>query len=199
MWSVGTVSTIVIYSHSVATIVNYNRKTLMVQAGNTNGGNHCTVDLLFDQFRVSCMTTHNFCFYLQNRLVQTSQTGGQWYSGTSPLQYSLVQATGQLKCFPVMQSVESSGGRVRRHRVQGRHREGAVSRVHRHKNPEASKFRIQVSISSNFFAHNLHIFVISQSVCPWQAFPVQSNKHSSLLQEFINQGCKKFYNIGPTC
>jgi len=30
------------------------------------------------------MTTHNFCFYLQNKLFQTSQTGGQQYSYTSP-------------------------------------------------------------------------------------------------------------------
>ncbi len=30
------------------------------------------------------MTTDNFCFYLQNRLIQTSQTGGQWYSDNSP-------------------------------------------------------------------------------------------------------------------
>ncbi len=30
------------------------------------------------------MTTDNFCFYLQNRLIQTSQTGGQRYSDTSP-------------------------------------------------------------------------------------------------------------------
>ncbi len=29
------------------------------------------------------MTTVNFCFYLQNRLIQTSQTGGQLYSATS--------------------------------------------------------------------------------------------------------------------
>ncbi len=29
------------------------------------------------------MTTDNVCFYLQNRLIQTSQTGGQWYSDTS--------------------------------------------------------------------------------------------------------------------
>ncbi len=43
-----------------------------------------SVDLLFDWFRISCMTTDNFCFYLQNRLIQTSQTGGQWYSDTSP-------------------------------------------------------------------------------------------------------------------
>jgi hypothetical protein len=31
------------------------------------------------------MTTDNFLFYLQNRLIQTSQTGGKWYSNTSPL------------------------------------------------------------------------------------------------------------------
>jgi hypothetical protein len=30
------------------------------------------------------MTTDNFGFYLQNRLIQTSQTGGQWYPDTSP-------------------------------------------------------------------------------------------------------------------
>ncbi len=29
------------------------------------------------------MTTENFYFYLQNRLIQTSQIGGQWYSDTS--------------------------------------------------------------------------------------------------------------------
>ncbi len=29
------------------------------------------------------MTTENFCFYLQNRLIQTSQIGGQQYSDTS--------------------------------------------------------------------------------------------------------------------
>jgi hypothetical protein len=30
------------------------------------------------------MTADNFCFHLQNRLIQTSQTGGQWYGDTSP-------------------------------------------------------------------------------------------------------------------
>ncbi len=30
------------------------------------------------------MTTDNFCFYLQNTQSQTSQTGGQRYSDTSP-------------------------------------------------------------------------------------------------------------------
>jgi hypothetical protein len=54
------------------------------------GKYHCTVDLLFDWFGISYMTTQNFCFYLQNRLIQTSQTGGQWYSDISPLEYSPV-------------------------------------------------------------------------------------------------------------
>jgi hypothetical protein len=31
------------------------------------------------------MATDNFCFYLQNRLIQTSHKGGQWYNDTSPL------------------------------------------------------------------------------------------------------------------
>ncbi len=48
------------------------------------GKYHCTIDLLFDWFRISCMTTDKFCFYLQNRLIQTSQAGGQWYSDASP-------------------------------------------------------------------------------------------------------------------
>ncbi len=42
------------------------------------------VDLLFDWFVISCMTTDKFCIYLQNRLIQTSQTGVQQYSDTFP-------------------------------------------------------------------------------------------------------------------
>jgi hypothetical protein len=45
---------------------------------------HCTIDLLFDWFGISCMAIDNFCFYLQNRVIQTSKTGGQWYSDTPP-------------------------------------------------------------------------------------------------------------------
>jgi hypothetical protein len=61
----------------------------ILRSGNNKGGSitvpyHCTVDLLFDCFGISCMTTDNFCFYLQNRLIQTSQTGGQWYSDIFP-------------------------------------------------------------------------------------------------------------------
>ncbi len=63
------------------------------QQGILKGTYDCTVDLLFDWFGISCMTTDNFCFYLQNRLIQTSQTGGQWYSDTSPFSIPWVPIT----------------------------------------------------------------------------------------------------------
>jgi len=47
------------------------------------------------------MTTDNFCFYLQNRLIQTSQTGGQQYSDTSP--FSILWAN-HSKCKQKMTS-----------------------------------------------------------------------------------------------
>jgi hypothetical protein len=63
------------------------------------GKYHCTIDLLSDWFGISCMTTDNFSFYLQNRLIQTSQTGSQWYSDTSPfsipwMHYQVLQVPG---------------------------------------------------------------------------------------------------------
>jgi hypothetical protein len=69
-------------------ILNYlkteERHVRMQKPGNTKGGSITVPLTLFDWFGISCMTTDNFCFYLQNRLIQTSQAGGQWYSDTSP-------------------------------------------------------------------------------------------------------------------
>jgi hypothetical protein len=56
----------------------------MLEQGILEGKYHCTIDLLFKWFGISCMTTDNLHFYLQNRLIQTSQRGGQWYSDTFP-------------------------------------------------------------------------------------------------------------------
>ncbi len=56
---------------------------LTLGQGVLKGEYHCIIDLLYDWFGISCMTTDNFCLYLQNRLIQTSQTGGQWYTDTS--------------------------------------------------------------------------------------------------------------------
>jgi hypothetical protein len=41
------------------------------------------------------MTTDNLCFYLQNRLIQTDQTGGERYNNTSPFSFpcSLLSGT----------------------------------------------------------------------------------------------------------
>jgi hypothetical protein len=50
------------------------------------------------------MTTANFCFYLQDRLIQTSQTGGQWYSDTSP--FSIPWLKTPCFSFPLMDAVK---------------------------------------------------------------------------------------------
>jgi hypothetical protein len=64
---------------------------------------HCTVDLLFDWFGISCTATEIFCFYLENSLIQTSQTGGQWYSDTSPF---------SIPCCSIHENVGCSNGNV---------------------------------------------------------------------------------------
>jgi len=50
----------------------------------------------FGLFVISWMTTDNFCFYSQDRLFKTSQTGGQRYSDTSP--FSIIPCTNLFFC-----------------------------------------------------------------------------------------------------
>ncbi len=47
------------------------------------------------------------------------------------------------------------------------------------------------------YGRNLRVFVLSYSVCPWQAFQARSNKHSSLVQKLVNYGQKSFITLGP--
>ncbi len=68
------------YTFGTLTIVDI----LELNQGTLKGEYHCTVDLLFDKFGISSMTTENFRFYLQKRLIQTGQTGVQLYSDTTP-------------------------------------------------------------------------------------------------------------------
>jgi len=49
----------------------------------------------------------------------------------------------------------------------------------------------------NVFVHNLLIFVLSQSVCQTRLEKPAKDKHSSLLQKFINYDQIKFCNIVP--
>ncbi len=57
---------------------------IWVQGGNTKRGS-ITVPLTSCLTGIeSCQLTF-FCFYLQNRRIQTSQTGGQWYRDISHL------------------------------------------------------------------------------------------------------------------
>ncbi len=48
------------------------------------GKYHRTLDLLFDWFGLVCFVNKNINYELSYSLLQTSQTGGQWYSNTSP-------------------------------------------------------------------------------------------------------------------
>jgi len=63
------------------------------------GKYHCTVDLLFDWFGISCMTTDNCCFYLQNR--QKSELVQREVNGTvilPPLVFHAQGDRGKLGC-----------------------------------------------------------------------------------------------------
>jgi len=48
------------------------------------GKYHCTIDLLCDLFGLACFANKNRNCKLSYNWFQTSQTGGQWYSDTSP-------------------------------------------------------------------------------------------------------------------
>jgi hypothetical protein len=57
----------------------------IMRAGNTEGGKyHCTIDLLFDWFGLVCFANKNKNYHLSYSWFQTSQTGGQQCSDTSP-------------------------------------------------------------------------------------------------------------------
>ncbi len=56
-------------------------KNLREKAGNTKGG---SITVPLTSFLTGLESADNFCFYFQSRIIQTSQTGGQWYSDTSP-------------------------------------------------------------------------------------------------------------------
>jgi len=80
----------------------------LFEPGNTKGGS-ITVPLtsLFASFGISCMTTDNFCFYFQNRLIRTNQTGGQWYSDTSPFSIPCLSFQNLLRLL--LRSIKSAG------------------------------------------------------------------------------------------
>jgi hypothetical protein len=70
----------------VIAMVEQKINDLKLKGRNTKGGS-ITIPLTssLTGFVISCMTTDNLSFYLQNRLIQTSQTGGSWYNDTSRL------------------------------------------------------------------------------------------------------------------
>jgi len=63
-------------------------KKNILSPGNTKGEkDHCTIELLFDWFGLVCFANKNKNCPLSYSRFQTSQTGGQWYSDTSPFSF----------------------------------------------------------------------------------------------------------------
>ncbi len=62
-----------------------------VQQEVLKGKYHCTIDLLFDRLGLVCFANKNKNCQLSYSWFQTSQTGGQQYSDTSPFSIPRVQ------------------------------------------------------------------------------------------------------------
>jgi len=70
------------------------------------------------------MISDNFCFYLQNRLIQTSQTGGQRYSDIFPFSIPWLRVEKILKLvFSIFRNELQP--RRRRRSVAGGERQGS--------------------------------------------------------------------------
>ncbi len=69
----------------------------MSYQGIKKGKYHCTIDLLFDWFGLICFANKNINCQLSYNWFQTSQTGGQWYSDTSPFSISWSYVTSDNK------------------------------------------------------------------------------------------------------
>ncbi len=70
----------------------------------------------------------------------------------------------------------------------------------------AAELYTRLQCYKTFNDRNLRVFVISLSVCPWQALhtirlleKLAWVNQSSLLRKSINDGQKKFYNIDARC
>jgi hypothetical protein len=114
---------------------------------------HCTVDLLFDWFGINCLTTDNICFYLQNRPILTSQTGGQWYSDTSRLVFLAHTLKRLIPSASFLgKLIQRFGSRATMHVV-------------------LLVFAIRCILATFHFLLYLQMGPISWSVCPTQAFP----------------------------
>ncbi len=143
------------------------------------------------------MTTDNFCFYLQNRLIQTSQTGGQWYSDTSPFSIPclccycsfIVQATvitianydhktlsyrhrsfnsREYEFLPRWELVLSQLNRTGTYELTTEELEYGAKLAWRNHTRCIARHRCY---KNSFNGRNLQMLLIGKSNCPWQAFP----------------------------
>ncbi len=148
------------------------------------------------------MTTDNLCFYLQNRLIQTGQTGGQLYSDTSPfsvpwpnMNYILSRSllTSTLITSPCDQKLVCKWVLSDRIRL--------VIEIFDFK----PNLRCQIHSVNQFHqpssgANVINLFflsVISNSVGQTRLEKLAREKHSSSLQKLVNYCGRSFITLGP--
>ena len=88
--------------HSHTWLRSFELRCIIVRAGTTKVG---SITVLL----TSCLTglESAVCFHLQNRLIQTSQTGGQWYSDTSPFSIPWLECFITLGCRGLWERVQT--------------------------------------------------------------------------------------------
>ncbi len=96
------------------------------------------------------MTTDNFCLYLQNRLIQTSQTGGQWYRDTCPFSipwlslFCLFVSHGEKSLMTIILKDVNETGKKKRGRKRKRPEMDNISR------PGVNVIKLFTAVSYNF-------------------------------------------------
>jgi len=119
MWLILSVISIVIISKVVKSNVIVSIVAVLPQhrLGNTKGGHHCTIDLLFDQFGLVCFAIKNKNGQLSSWF-QTSRTGGLRYSVTSPFSIPWLSRTATKSWIPSCSGGGGDSGEHRQDRTQ---------------------------------------------------------------------------------
>jgi hypothetical protein len=106
------------------------------------------------------MTTDIFCLYLQNRLIQTGQTGGQWYSDASPFSIPWSHNKKITTRFPDGHLDGGAGDERVVSRNGARPGEGRRDFGGR-RSGNGGKNRIRFQCYKTFYGRNLRLFLIS--------------------------------------
>ena len=97
------------------------------------------------------MTIDNFCFYLKNRIIQNSQTGGQWYSDTFPFSIPWRDPQERLQCpLPLWLRKLQQGSQQHQHHERDSHRFHSCFHFYQNVSTDMKRWSIQCMTSTVF-------------------------------------------------